>query len=275
MPLFDQHLHSWHSFDCEEAPEQNVRAAIEQGLAGLTFTDHFDTHPTEWPLCRYDYDLLHEAVEALRDKYGGQLFIGHGIEICYQPERMDFIIDYLNSHTFDVVLLSVHWFGGRALHVRDHWAGLSPRAGTEAYLRTVLEAAEFAGTFARNGRRMFDILGHLDLVKRYTQRFFGEADVNLFRGLIDEILSASLAADLIPEINASTWRQGLDEPSPADWVVQRYAAMGGRCMSIGSDAHSAEHIGAGLRDAATMLLENGISALAIFRNRQRELLPLP
>ena len=38
MALYDQHLHTWHSADCEADPADNVRRAIELGLAGLTFT---------------------------------------------------------------------------------------------------------------------------------------------------------------------------------------------------------------------------------------------
>lgn len=261
--------------DSEADPEANVRAALARGLAGIAFTEHFDTHPTEWPLCRYDYDAIRETVASLRSKYGDRLFIGHGIEICYQPERMDFILDYLASHEFDIVLLSVHWFDGRALHVREHWGDLDSRAATEAYLKTVLNAAQFAGSLVRDGRRVFDVLGHLDLAKRYTTRYFGEITVTPFRGLVDDILRAALAADLIPEINTSTWQPGGGEPMPAEWVVQRYAELGGRCMSLGSDSHRADHIGHMLPEAAAMLRRAGIMDAAVFRRRELERVPLP
>jgi histidinol-phosphatase (PHP family) len=275
MRLFDQHLHSHYSTDSEESPETVVRAAMKAGLAGLTITDHFDTHPTEWPQCRYNYDGLHEAIASLRAKYSGQIFIGHGIEVCYQPERMDFILDYLLRHEFDMVLLSVHWFRGRALHVREHWDGLDTLSGTREYLETVLDAAKFAGTVVRDGRRVFDVLGHIDLVKRYTQRYYNTFDVLTYKALVDDILRAAIASDIIPEVNASGWRQEVGECFPAEWAVRRYAELGGRCMSIGSDAHKADQIGSGLPEAAQVLKRGGIRSLAVFRGRHLDLVPLP
>lgn len=274
MSLFDQHLHSHNSTDSDVAPGVAAAAALRAGLAGLTFTDHFDTHPTEWPLCRYNYDKLHDDILALRKQYGDRIFIGHGIEVCYQPERMEFILDFLNSHEFDMVLLSVHWFRGRALHVREHWDGFDTRSGTQAYLETVLDAAKLAGKVARGGRRVFDVLGHIDLVKRYTQRYFNEFEVRPFEGIVDEILQTAIASDIIPEINASGFRQGLGEPFPAEWAIRRYAELGGRYMSTGSDAHVAKDIGAGLPEAAEVLKRNGIRAAAVFRSRTCEAVPL-
>ncbi len=274
MPLFDQHLHSHYSTDCEEPPEVMVQAAIDAGLAGLTFTDHFDTQPIEWPHCRYRYDALRAEILPLRRKYGGRIVIGHGIEVCYQPERMDYILEFLAGHEFDLVVLSVHWFQGRALHFREHWNRLDARTGTEMYLRAVLDAARFAGTQVRDGRRMFDVLGHIDLVKRYTQRYFHTYDVRPFAGLIDEILRACLASDIIPEVNMSGVRQEVGECFPAADTVRRYRELGGRCMSIGSDAHTAAHVGAGLPEATRILRQNGIDSLAVFRDRRLEPVPI-
>lgn len=274
MALFDQHLHSHYSTDCEATPAAMVEAAVQAGLAGITFTDHFDTHPLEWPECRYDYEGLRREILPLRERYGDRIFIGHGIEVCYQPARMDLILDYLAGREFDVVLLSVHWFDGRALHHREHWGGLDVRTATQRYLDAVLDAAQFAGTLVRDGRRTFDVLGHIDLVKRYTKRWFDAFDVAPFADRIDEILRACLASDIIPEINMSGLRQEVGESFPAEEVVRRYAALGGRCMSIGSDAHAPAHVGAGLGTAVDMLRRGRIPSRAVFRRRQIEAMPV-
>ena len=129
--LYDQHLHSHHSVDSEADPDENCRSALEKGLSGITFTDHFDPHPDEWSQGPYDYPAVHETISRLRSRYGDRLFVGLGIEICYQPDQMDFTLDYLARHEFDLVLLSVHWFSGKALHrVAGH--GARPR-GTQSY----------------------------------------------------------------------------------------------------------------------------------------------
>ena len=274
MDLYDQHLHSRHSVDSDGDPVESVCCALDRGLAGLTFTEHFDVHSTEWPVCVYDYDQIAQTIATLRARFGDRIFVGQGIEICYQPDHLDRIFHQLDEHEFDLVLLSVHWFAGRALHERDHWDGLDADRGTRLYLETVLDAARFVLDLARRGRRPFDVLGHLDLVKRYTQRYFGTYDIRSHADLIDEILRTCLEADLIPEVNLSTLRQSLPESSPADWVVRRYAELGGHAMSLGSDAHKPEDVGAGLTEAADMLKAQGITHLAVFKGRQRHELPL-
>ncbi len=269
MALYDQHLHSRHSEDSEADPAANVERAIELGLGGLTFTEHFDTHPSEWDKCRYRYDAIAAELAALRKRYGNRIFIGHGIEVCYQPDQMELILDYLDQHEFDIVLLSVHWFSGKALHKREHWDGLDIASAGRAYFEAVLEAVTLARTLQQDGRRPFDVLGHLDLVKRYTQRYFNAFDVRAHRELIDEILKGCLASGLVPEVNLSSLRQNLPEPMPADWVVRRYAELGGEAMSLGSDAHESKHIGAGLEQGAAMLKRAGIGRLAVFKGRER------
>ncbi|MBP7936527.1 MAG: histidinol-phosphatase HisJ family protein [Phycisphaerae bacterium] len=274
MKLYDQHLHSANSVDSRSDPSEVVRAAIGAGLAGVTFTEHYDPHESEWDVCIYDYERIAQAVAVLREQYGDQIFIGHGIEVDYQRERMPYILDHLTSHRFDLVILAVHFFDGRALHHREHWGSLSPDAATRAYLATVLEAAQLALELDRRGQRPFDVLAHLDLVKRYTQRYFGCYDVASHQAAIDSILQTCLAANLIPELNCSSLRQSLPETLPADWAVRRYAELGGRAMTLGSDAHALEHVGAGLNEGAAILQQNAIKHQAIFMNRQRYDLPL-
>jgi len=206
--------------------------------------------------------------------YDDGFFIGHGIEVCYQPEQMGKIFSYLDSHEFDLVLLSVHWFHGKALHERQYWTGLDTAAATREYLEAVLEAAQFVLDLKRQGRRPFDVLGHLDLVKRYTMRYFDTFDIRPCQDLVDQILRTCIEADLVPEVNLSTLRQSLPEPSPAEWVVARYVKLGGRAMTLGSDAHRPEQVGMGVAEAAEMLKHQGVESLAVFRGRQRTDQPL-
>ena len=61
---------------------------------------------------------------------------------------------------------------------------------------------------------------------------------------------------------------------PAEWVVKRYSELGGDAMSLGSDAHVSEHVGAGIHDGAQMLKRAGIEKLALFKRRVRTDEPL-
>lgn len=269
--MFDQHLHSRHSFDSKADPRENVEAAIARGLQGLTFTEHFDTHPDDWSTCVYDDAAYSATIDSLRAEFGRRIFIGKGIEVCFQPRRMDYILDFLGSHTFDMVILSVHYFGDAPVHERPSWEGIGAMEGAKRYFANVQRAVAFCEDLQSGGkRRVFDVLGHLDLVKRYTRRFLGEYDVSPFAAEIDDILRGCLRADIIPEINTSTLRQNLTETMPNAAAVRRYAELGGEAMSVGSDSHTSSDIGAGFERAAAMLADAGIRRQVIFRRRERE-----
>lgn len=275
MPLYDQHLHSRHSFDSKADPRENVENALARGLAGLTFTEHFDLHPEDWKSCVYQHDDYTQTIESLRREYGSRVFIGQGIEVCYQPAQMPVILDFLARHEFDLVILSVHYFGDRPVHQHKHWEGVDTATGTRRYLETVLDATRFCETLHADGTRVFDVLGHLDLVKRYTQRFRNANDVAGCRKLIDDILRSCRRADLIPEINTSTLRQGLDETMPGADTLTRYADFGGTGVTLGSDAHVSQDIGAGFDEAVAIVRAAGMPQTVLHRQRNREMIPLP
>lgn len=267
--LYDQHLHSRHSFDCTTPPEDNVQAALKAGLAGLTFTEHFDPHPDEWKECIYDHARCSESIRRLRDEHGDRIFIGQGIEVGYYRERLDFTLDFLAERRFDCVILSLHAIDHRLLHLRESWEGLSIAEASRRYFEHLLEAVEFAGNAHRRFGAVFNVLGHLDLVKRYSRRFFNEECVSEHLPLVDRILDACIQAGLTPEINTSTWRQGLSEPMPGAAILRRYVERGGQAVSLGSDAHRAEDIGANFSDALELSRSCGVRQIALFRDRVR------
>jgi histidinol-phosphatase (PHP family) len=274
MALYDQHLHSWYSFDCATAPRANVLRALEMGLGGITFTEHYDTNPEDWPTCRFNDDAYTADLALLREEFGDALHIGRGIEICYQPGRMDRILGFLETGHFDLVLLSVHWMHDAAIHHRGRWDGRTVDDLKQAYLTTVREAAEMCARLQRGAGSPFHVLGHLDLVRRYAKRFLGAEEPLGHPDLVDDILRTCLEADLIPEINTSSLRQGLNEPMPGAAVIERYAKLGGTAIALGSDAHTAADIGSRLDDAAALAQRCGISQLAVFKSGRLEPVPL-
>lgn len=274
MDLYDQHVHTRHSFDSESDPGGCVERAIGCGLTGITFAEHFDTHPDDWPGCVYDDGAYSGTISGLREQFGETIFVGKGIEVCYQPDRTSFILDFLGRHEFDMVILGVHYFGRDAVFRRVNWEGVDALEGTRRYLETVRDAARFCERLHRSDGRVFDVLGHLDVVKRYTQRYFGTHEVTHFSSLLDEVLGACLAADLTPEINTSTLRQNVCEPMPGADVLSRYVELGGTAMSLGSDAHLVESVGAGLEQAITMLSTAGVTHQSVFRKREKHLVPI-
>ncbi len=270
MKLFDQHLHSRHSFDSHAEPEDNVRRALELGLAGLSFTEHYDTHPDETPDCVFDENAYADTIAQLRDQHASKLFIGKGVEIDYQADNMDAIIAFIERNQFDIVLLSVHWSEGQPIHKQEIWRDRDPSDVTRRYLLSVLEAARHCERLHRDRPRVFDVLGHLDFCKRYSDRFAGSMHIEEHMDVIEDILTTCLAADIVPEVNTSTLRNDMPDPMPGPATIKRYAELGGTMMCVGSDAHIANDIGAGFNRALNMLRAADIEQLAVFQSRKRQ-----
>lgn len=274
MGLFDQHVHSTHSQDSDAEPADCVRRAIEMGLDGLTFTEHYDTHPEEAGRCVYDDEKYTKTISDLRATFGDSIQIGKGVEVDYQPANMPAIVDFLRGHWFDVVVLGVHYFGGEPVFARRAWQGRDPGRITRQYLQTVVEALTWCERHYRSSERVFDVLAHLDFVKRYSLQFTGSDHVAEHGDLIDEILRGCLRIGMIPEVNTATLRKGCDQPMPSFAVMQRYARLGGKMMFLGSDSHRVEEIGSGLERAAQMLQAAGIEQVAVYWRRLPRAVPI-
>ena len=63
----DLHVHSRYSTDNDADPEETVLRAIELGLQGIAFTEHY-------------YYAASEPIEDLKDKYKGSIMIFRGVE---------------------------------------------------------------------------------------------------------------------------------------------------------------------------------------------------
>lgn len=269
VKLHDQHLHSRHSVDSKADPVANCEQAIAAGLGGLTFTEHYDMHPTERRQCQWDYDAIAATIENLRRRFSPGLEVGFGIEVDYQAGQTEEIVDYLDRHAFDVVLLSVHWCGGRPLHLPRRWKRLTAADMRRDYLAELRGAAEWCRELAAAGSRPFDIVSHLDYVKRYLVDYWDTPLGGLAAEELDPILEAFIAAGVIPEINTAGLRRDEASAYPTYDVLKRYRELGGELVSIGSDAHRSVDIGHGFDAVAARLKALGFAGEAVFRERRR------
>ena len=77
---------------------------------------------------------------------------------------------------------------------------------------------------------------------------------------IDEILKEIISRDIALELNTGGLRKGVDFVHPHAYIMGRYKELGGKYLSTGSDAHFADHVGAGLGEAAKLMRSFGFDA---------------
>ena len=110
----------------------------------------------------------------------------------------------------------------------------------------------------------YSVLGHMDLIKRYDEAGiypFGEVEP-----MIREILKVVIADGKGIELNTSFHRYGLAEPMPSMDIFRLYRELGGEIVTIGSDSHKPEHLGAYIGEGKEILKEAGFARFCTFEN---------
>ena len=120
----------------------------------------------------------------------------------------------------------------------------------------------------------FNTFAHLDYVVRYGPNKNKYYSYEAYRQYIDPILELLIKKDKALECNAGGYRRGLGQPNPSKDVFKRYYDMGGRLITIGSDAHKPEAIGYPFDDVAQLLSECGFKEYAVYKNRKPEFYPI-
>src|SRR5690625_3899806 len=230
--MFDYHMHSDFSADCNTPMEETIESAIEKGLTEICFTEHIDY---EYPDPTIDFDLdlekYAQKIHQMQQKYQEQITIKKGVEIGVQPYLLDRYHTLLQQESFDFIICSVHTVDKKGLHSGDVFQGRSIEAAHQLYYEELLYCVENFDAYS--------ILGHLDLVKRYK-----ELDVdNDFRDIIQTIFQTIIPKGKGIEINTSGFRYGIGSAMPSKDILQWYKQSGGEIITVGSDAHFAEDVG--------------------------------
>ena len=268
LPL-DAHLHTDLSPDSDVPIDVYAEQAIERGIDELAITDHVDFEPgapaTSYTTFEQRERVAREAAERWADR---GVAIRFGVEITWDDRYEADIRAHLARYTYDFVIGSVHVYRDSpygAEHVAGWVAGRSLPDIVAPYFGSV-EAA------ARSG--LFDAVGHLDFVKRYLVPHVTPAELAAAPELYEPILRALIDTGTALEINTSGLRQGPGETYPSPAIVARYRELGGRAVTVGSDAHRAEAFAWGLADGYDHAAAAGFDALAFRRGGDRVTVPL-
>ena len=120
----------------------------------------------------------------------------------------------------------------------------------------------------------FDTIGHLDLPKRYRPLDHGAYDPLRYEPELIHAMTAMIGRQISFEINTSGLRQPPRTSMPGPRVVDLYVRLGGSLITIGSDSHVPETIGAGFEQTFDMLELCGIDGIGSFRQRVRTTVPI-
>ncbi|MNI86640.1 Histidinol-phosphatase [compost metagenome] len=108
----------------------------------------------------------------------------------------------------------------------------------------------------------YSVLGHLDMIKRYDNE--GEYPFEKVKHIIKEILSLAIKNGKGIEVNTSSFRYALNDLTPSRDILRLYKELGGTIITIGSDAHKEEHLGAKISYVKEELKKLGFNSFCTF-----------
>lgn len=228
--MYDYHMHTQVSFDGSDTGLAMAQAAAVRGLKEICFTDHIDYTPEmdmvfDTAVYNAEYDGL--EVPGLR--------IRRGMEFGLTPDNPGQLKKDLTRRHFDFVLGSVHLVDGVDVYLEPYWADRDYDAAIRQYLETTLESVRV--------HEDYDVLGHLTFIAKCRanprKELLRYAD---HKSIMDEIMRELVKRGKGMELNTS----GIDRcggPLPTLDYFLRFRELGGRIVTVGSDAHDTARAG--------------------------------
>ena len=195
---------------------------------GIVFTEHFDYNipgDVDFTFVPEDYWKEYGALRNENVRLGVEI----GMEdIARQPAAY-----FIKRVPFDLVIGSIHLLDRLDIYYPDFYIGKNKSTAYHKYFAAMAEEAEVDD---------FDVLAHIDYICRAAPYDDPEIDYATFKEDIDRVLKIVIEREKVLEFNTRrlNTRRGLKELVP---VYRRYKELGGKYVTIGSDAHRVEAVG--------------------------------
>jgi len=253
----DYHLHTKFSCDSQATMNEMCRAALNVKITEIGFTEHLDLHPLDPDRDFFKPDEWWQELTQCREEFQEVLTIRAGIELSEPHQNPDVVESLMQKYPWDYTLGSLHWIGDRMIFDNTYFT-LPEKDAYENYFTEVQRMIEVGN---------FDILAHMDMVKRYGFENYGKFDPTKHEAQIRSILTTIASKNIALEVNTGLLRRSIKEISPSKQILEWFHAEGGKWITLGSDAHSSADVGAGLNTAITSVRDIGFKDIASFSNR--------
>lgn len=263
--LVDYHNHTPLCAHADGEPIEYVQRAIDLDIAEIGFAEH-----SPWMIQRPGEKLAPTdqefadyvaTIQALKSRFNAPrsspIRVRLGIEMDYVPDRMARVRHYLSKYPWDYVIGSVH-------HL-DSWGFDNPTQVDEFEKRDIAEVYSeyFDKVIEMAETGLFDIVGHVDLIKKFGYRPEGDL-TDLYR----QVARRLKRAGVVVEFNTSGLDKQAREFYPSPQLLEALVAENVP-LTLGSDAHKPTEVGRYLAEARAMLLDLGVTRIVAFENRNR------
>lgn len=262
----DSHVHTDCSRDAADPATMMCDRAAKLGMYSITITDHCECN--RYLADGYDKSVRQSIFEARKASaiFNGKLHVYSGVELGQPLQELSAASDLFERCEFDFVLASVHNVKGREDFFDLDYGTVNLEEVLEQYFDEIRQTVEWGG---------FDSLAHLTYPWRYIVGEHGiPLDSARWEKRIDEVLRLLVAKGKALEVNTSGFRQRIGVSMPDLPVLLRYRELGGKLVTLGSDAHRWADVGGGIEQGLELLQKAGFSHYAVYVSRQPHLLPI-
>lgn len=259
--MYDFHTHSHFSIDSSFPMHIMARKAIDIGLEGICFTDHVDLDYASPDISvEFSYrDYMNELL-VVRASFSDDLEIFTGIEVGMQPHNLGDNIAFLKDKSFDFIIGSIHCVNKKDMYLESFLNGISINEGILCYFKEML--------YCIDNFDDFDVLGHLDGIRRYIGNDETRFSYDLYKGFIHNVLFRLINSYKGIEVNTSGLRYGLSSYHPLPEILKLYRFLGGEIITLGSDSHSPDTLGYEHKNALKLLSSLGFRYYTIYKDRK-------
>lgn len=261
----DYHVHTPFCKHAQGDLAAYVDRACHLGMKEMAFTDHAPAPDGYDPTNRMDITTFQNYLVAIRSAAEARpkLRILLGIEADYYPGCDRFLASWLTDQPFDFVIGSVHYLGEWGFDnaaYRTVWETVDVTAAWAQYFRQV-------AAMARLG--LYDVIGHLDLPKKFGFRPPPKDLLEMAGPALDAVAAAQMAV----EVNTSGLRRPCAEVYPSLDLL-RMCRDREIPICFGSDAHQPEEVGYAFHQAVDLARTAGYRHRVVLCRRRKQYVPL-
>lgn len=249
--IFDCHTHTKFSADSEMSAVDAIKKAESLNL-GIIFTEHFD-----FGMENFSFDPK-KYFDEYKNFRGEKILLG--VEVGLQKSARLANKNFIASADFDMVIGSIHLVDDFDIYYPEFFAGKDKNTAYKKYLAAMIEEISAED---------FDVLGHIDYICRTAPYENPALDYENFKSEIDEVLKIIVEREKILELNTRRLdkKSVLEELLP---IYRQYKKLGGKFITIGSDAHKVESVGNYFKTALNFAEELNLIPVN-FKSRQMEI----
>lgn len=253
--MFDAHLHTEFSGDSKMNIEEALTRADELNI-GIIITEHMDFNFPGQDEFIFDVDEYFKKYSKFRSEK-----VLLGIEIGMAENCLLENKSLEGKYDFDYVLGSIHLVNNMDICCESFYKNKSKEKAYNEYFDTMLRCLKLYD--------FIDCLGHIDYISRYAAYKDTEIYYEQFQDKIDNILKIVAETEKALEINTRRFSstKAVETLLP---IYKRFKDLGGKYVTIGSDAHYNTAIGSNFNIAQHIADTYGLKPI-YFKQRKKEL----